>query len=250
MDSKNTHTWIDRWPDWEKESEGFVLSQLDSSLDALFDSQLKGYLTGEETVMDLGCGVGDFTMSLAPYSRKVVGVDVARATLEIARERAQNFGIKNVDFVHASGTDLLFADNSFDMMVSRLGPVSHFLDEAKRVLKRNGMVVEMTLGDDEFHELQTLLPATSAGMERKKSDRIKDRLDANGYELEFMLEWKKVVRFSSPGQLIGAIKQSGKIANLHPETDALLLDEISDRFNQAVVPITLHRVIWGGRNIK
>lgn len=52
-----------------------------------------------DTVLEIGTARGDATTMIAPRVRRVVGVDIAPAALEVARERLTAAGIANVDLV-------------------------------------------------------------------------------------------------------------------------------------------------------
>jgi trans-aconitate methyltransferase len=57
---------------------------LDVALELLRDSGLGS----ETTLVDLGCGTGVLAVAAAAEARRVVGVDVSRAMLEVARRRS------------------------------------------------------------------------------------------------------------------------------------------------------------------
>jgi len=104
--------------------------------------------------LDIACGSGEPSISIATLLKgtgQVVGVDMAAAPLEVARERARKRGLDNVEFVQADVHALPFADESFDRVTSRLG-VMFFSDVAKalaemhRVLKPGGRVALLTWG--------------------------------------------------------------------------------------------------------
>jgi ubiquinone/menaquinone biosynthesis C-methylase UbiE len=52
-----------------------------------------------DTVLEIGTARGDATTIIAPRVRRLVGVDIAPAALEVARERLNAAGIANVDLV-------------------------------------------------------------------------------------------------------------------------------------------------------
>lgn|GEM_PF-1197433 len=84
-----------------------------SILDQIMQSE-----SGVKKLIDVGCGVGDFTLDLAvKYSQfeKVVGIDFLKERVDIARQKVEQ--IKNVFFFEADLLDIPFVDRSFDMTI-------------------------------------------------------------------------------------------------------------------------------------
>ena len=75
-----------------------------------------------ERVLDVGCGGGvtsaAFAGAVAPRGR-VVGVDLSRVILEIARERYAN--VPNLQFESGDATDMPLDAGAFDLIMSRFG---------------------------------------------------------------------------------------------------------------------------------
>jgi len=55
-------------------------------------------LTGEETVLDLFCGLGNFTLPIARHSKQVIGVEGDTIMVKRAKEAAIANGIENTDY--------------------------------------------------------------------------------------------------------------------------------------------------------
>ena len=55
-------------------------------------------LTGEETVLDLYCGIGTISLCLARHAGEVVGAEVVPEAVEDARENARRSGVTNARF--------------------------------------------------------------------------------------------------------------------------------------------------------
>jgi len=85
-----------------------------------------------ERVLDLACGTGTLALEVlerAPGAR-VTGMDGDPEILERARDKADKAGAE-ADFDEGVSTDLPYADESFDVLLSTLF-FHHLSDEAKR----------------------------------------------------------------------------------------------------------------------
>ncbi len=75
----------------------------------------------EDRVLDLFCGMGNFTLPLAVRAASVVGVEGVPALVEKGRENARNNGLHNVTFFHENleedVTKQPWAKNGFDKVL-------------------------------------------------------------------------------------------------------------------------------------
>jgi len=72
-------------------------------IDALTDAFR---LTGQDVIVDLGCGTGQLTLSMAPQVRAAIGMDVEPDMLEHARQAAQDADVRNVMWLLGADTDI------------------------------------------------------------------------------------------------------------------------------------------------
>jgi 23S rRNA (uracil1939-C5)-methyltransferase len=56
-------------------------------------------LTGEETVLDLYCGVGNFSLPLAKKAKNVIGIESGYSSIEDAKANAALNGLTNTEFI-------------------------------------------------------------------------------------------------------------------------------------------------------
>ena len=100
-----------------------------------------------DRVLDVGCGPGFFVTELAERvgpSGSVVGVDLSRDMLAVARKRAERHA--NVELLESSATPLPFEGGSFDRALSvqvleYVEDVAAALAELRRVLRPGGRLV-------------------------------------------------------------------------------------------------------------
>lgn len=114
-----------------------------SSLELLRDALR---LSGDEHLLDAGCGPGLLLRYFAPMVATVVGVDATPAMLVTARQLLSEAGIVNAATREGDMEQLPFEDGTFDAVVTRytfhhlLRPARAFA-ELVRVCKPGGMVV-------------------------------------------------------------------------------------------------------------
>ena len=105
---------------------------------------LIGLLPPEWTAADLGCGTGTVAEALAPFVRRVVGVDASASMLELAGRRLERFD--NVDLVPGELESLPLDDGSVDVatMMLVLHHIEHpeaAISEAARCLRPGGRIL-------------------------------------------------------------------------------------------------------------
>ncbi len=63
-------------------------------------------LSGEETVLDLYCGIGTITLYMAGHAKRVIGAEIVPEAIRDARENARRNGIENAEFFCGDATDV------------------------------------------------------------------------------------------------------------------------------------------------
>jgi len=89
-------------------------------------------LTGEETVLDLYCGIGTITLCLAQKAGKVYGAEVVPEAIEDAQKNAARNGISNTEFFCGDAADIAakFADDGIRPQVICVDPPRKGLAES------------------------------------------------------------------------------------------------------------------------
>jgi SAM-dependent methyltransferase len=110
------------------------------------------YLRPDCDVLDLGCGHGELTLTLAARCRTIVGIERNPDYLELAKELTAEQNVTNVQFyqVNLAGVEdedrvfagIPLADDSIDLFLNRRGPLlQRYLEEALRVARRGAVFV-------------------------------------------------------------------------------------------------------------
>lgn len=75
-------------------------------------------LTGFSSILDFGCGTGRLTEFMARDFTRVVGVDISKTMIELAKTRLRK--IFNIDLIETDGNTIPLPDNSIDIVFAYL----------------------------------------------------------------------------------------------------------------------------------
>ena len=138
---RNRETW-DAMSEWYQDKHGAQLKgrPLAWGVWAISESRVNalGEIAGK-TVLELGCGGGQWSMHLANAAARPVGIDLSGQQLRAARRLVGTM----FPLVHGDGEALPFRDASFDLVISDYGAMSwadpyRTVPEVARVLKTGG----------------------------------------------------------------------------------------------------------------
>jgi ubiquinone/menaquinone biosynthesis C-methylase UbiE/DNA-binding transcriptional ArsR family regulator len=101
-------------------------------------------------VLDVGSGDGAVAKMLAPRSKSLTCIDRSEKVIDAAKDRLRDFG--NLRFAIGDAHELPFPDESFDQVLlfnvlSYADKPARAIGEAGRVLRPNGKLVIVTLGE-------------------------------------------------------------------------------------------------------
>ena len=124
---------------WDQDKSGSVSKTWESLL-----ADLVAGPAGRHAI-DMGTGTGQFAVYLARLGFRVIGIDISEKMVRKARDNAHTYGLP-IDFQTQDAEDLLFRDNTFDVIVSRnllwtLPDPGKALKEWRRVLKPTGTLI-------------------------------------------------------------------------------------------------------------
>jgi ubiquinone/menaquinone biosynthesis methyltransferase len=132
----------------------FITVVLSYGLDRRWKRRLirEGRIVSGDTVVDLACGTGDIALEAAAHGASVVGIDITRRMVELARakaSRARHEGLWPIPrFVVGDMLAIPLPDESADVVTTGYGlrnvPVlESALDEIARVLKPGGRLLSL-----------------------------------------------------------------------------------------------------------
>lgn len=110
------------------------------SAETVFEQKLTGLLREAGSVLDAGCGHGDFTLRMAGMTSRLTGFDFSEEMIRIAKGLQAESGAANCEFIHATTKrELPFGNEEFDLIYSRRGPTS--IIQHPRLLKPGGRII-------------------------------------------------------------------------------------------------------------
>lgn len=177
-------------------------------------------------ILDLGTGSGYLSFAIAKRHPgvSVVGLDIVEKALENNRIKAKEENINNLTFVTYDGMDFPFANQEFDMVISRYA-LHHFpeiqssISEVGRVLKVEGLffVSDPTPNENDSERF------VDAYMQLKKDGHIKF------YTVD---EWKYICKKSGM-DLIDSFNSSIRFPK--KKDTAYGFEELLNKYNKDVI---------------
>ena len=104
-------------------------------------------------MLDAGCGTGYYSIHIKEkYSKRIdlFGIDISKFAVQKAAKKT-----KDGTFVVGSTFDLPIQNESIDLILNIFSPKA--IDEFKRVLKKNGLLIQVMPGEDHLIELKEIL---------------------------------------------------------------------------------------------
>lgn len=143
---------------------------------------LGGLIEEGQTVLDLGCGPGTFSVTMAKMvgeSGKVIAVDVQEEMLKLVREKAARYGMQARIVTHKSGPCGIGLSEKVDFalafyMVHEVPDAQAFLKEVASLLKPRGklLIVEPKMHVSAEAFKKTVEVARRAGMKIVSEPRV------------------------------------------------------------------------------
>jgi SAM-dependent methyltransferase len=178
--------------------------------------QILGDVAGRD-VLEFGCGGAQWSTALARRGARVVGFDLSDRQLDHARRLMQETGVR-FPLVQASGEELPFRDESFDVVFADHGAFSfadpqRTIPEAARVLRPGGLLA---------FSIVSIIYDIAAPIE---ADHASDRLVYDYFGFRSLTDENGMVEFNLPyGEWIRLFRRSGLVIEdliePRPETDA------------------------------
>jgi len=162
--------------DWDKVSKNYyteILSPIkDSMKNPLFEDIKKIKAKKSKIVADLGCGVGELAKILSSNFKEVIALDFSEKMIKLAKTKAKNKNLKNIQFLVKDISKLKEFQNKIDVAIAinsiitkDLLKINQMFKEIHNILKNKGIFLAI-LPSMEVYLYQSMLIANK---ELKKS---------------------------------------------------------------------------------
>lgn len=155
---------------WDREYRNpkLITGKEDPQADTLrflkFLKKVEKYKVEDKVVLDLGCGTGRNANYLADIGNKVIGIEISKTALNLAKIRAKDLGV-DLDYrLGDIGEKYEIEDNSVDVILDVTSSNSLnekgrevYISEMNRVLKTGGYIFVRALCKDGNKNVKNLL---------------------------------------------------------------------------------------------
>jgi putative AdoMet-dependent methyltransferase len=164
-------------------------------------------LEANQTVLDMGCGTGAFTIHAACHCDKVYAVDISKAMLKQARRKARKAKLSNIEFCHGGFLTYQHEADPVDAVVS-VSVLHHLPDFWKLIaLKR---LAQMLKTNGKLYLFDVVFSFDIAGYESCIEGFIQSMTEKMGLEARGVLNTHLRQEYSTCGWIIqGLLERAG-----------------------------------------
>lgn len=213
-----------------------------------FFEYIKKFANKNFKVLDIGCGSGELTLKLTPFFKGIIGVDPFDDYINTAQKQKNETNIKNVIFRVADGKNLPFEEENFDIVFSSRGPLSadiDFIRESFRVLKKEGLMIEETIGEKDKIELKQIFGRGQGyPAQETKLESVQKLLKQSGMKLIESKYFMFYQVYPSINEVIEILERAQIIPDFDKTKDKSYLEEVDKKLNNKGIKLSSHRLLW------
>ena len=108
----------------------------------------KKYLKTSDAVLDFGCGTGLISNEIAGSVKLIHAIDISSKMIEIAKNKADDRKIQNIDYTHSTIFDEKYKCGSFDIILAfyilhLVQDIQNTIQRINDLLKPGGLVISV-----------------------------------------------------------------------------------------------------------
>lgn len=206
-----------------------------------------------EAVLDVACGAGVVSVAAASAvgsAGRVLGVDLADAMVQAARQRAQSLGLGHAGFERMDAEQLALPDASFDLALCALGLMyvpdpDVALRELYRVLRPGGRAVLAVWGERARCGWAPLFGIVDAEVRSEvcplffglgQGDALARRCAAAGLQVSAQRRRSDSLAYADADEACAAAFVGGPVALAWSRFDATVRERVQARYLEAIEP--------------
>jgi SAM-dependent methyltransferase len=111
--------------------------------------RVRTFLTGDQDVLEIGCGTGTTALNLAPFTRRLLATDFSPRMIEIAREKLVGCSVPQLSFSFGDADIPAFGQGAFDVVLAfnilhLVNDLDYSLALAVHALRPGGLLISKT----------------------------------------------------------------------------------------------------------
>ena len=206
-----------------------------------------------EAVLDVACGTGVVSVAAARAvgsAGRVLGVDLADAMVQAARQQAQDLGLGHTAFERMDAEQLTLPDAGFDLALCALGLMDlpdpdAALRELHRVLRPGGRAVLAVWGERARCGWAPLFGIVDAEVRSEvcplffglgQGDALARRCASAGLQVSLQRRRSDSLDYASAAEACAAAFAGGPVAMAWSRFDATVRERVQLRYIEAIAP--------------
>ena len=184
-------------------------------------------------ILEIGCGDGTFwykNRDRIPADWDITLSDLSLGMMEAAKSRLE--GISNITFLPLNIEEILYEDNSFDVIIANhmlyhVPDRTRAISEVRRVLKTGGVFYCSTIGKNHMREFGELVEAFNPEIQYASANNHAEAFGIENGEAQLATHFNTTTYHDFPGDLIitdiNAIVDY--LISTNPELSKIIVDE-------------------------
>ena len=156
--------------------------------------QTRSYLNKDDRVLEIGCGTGTTALKLSSYVSHITAIDYSNEMIEIAKAKAKDQQIENVEFIQSDLDTDQFSENSFDAilafnLIHLLENPEQDIERLSKLLKPDGVFISKTAFLGERFNVYPLMVfvmrmiGKAPYVKSLKTSQLEQMFQTQGYEI-------------------------------------------------------------------